>query len=54
MLFSSAVGLLYHIPVLGYLVEQGVFIVSVLVGFIVSSITIGMSYMVHHPMIIQN
>jgi len=52
ILFGFAVGLLYHIPVLGYLVEKGVFIVSVLLGFIVSSITIGMSYMVHHPMVL--
>ncbi|MGB1930569.1 MAG: TMEM43 family protein, partial [Mariniblastus sp.] len=52
ILFSSVVGFLYHIPVIGYFAERGVFIVSVLLGLIVSLITIGMSYLINHPVIL--
>ncbi len=52
MLFSSLVGFLYHLPVIGYVAQKSVFILSVSLGLIVSSITIGVSYMVNHPVVL--
>lgn len=52
ILFGSVVGFLYHIPVIGYFAERGVLIVSVLIGLVVSLITIGMSYLVNHPVVL--
>ncbi len=52
MLFGSAVGLIYHLPVIGYFAEQGVLFLGISSGLLVSLITIAISYVLHHPIIL--
>ena len=52
MLFGSAVGFLYHLPIIGSVAEWGVFVISLILGLTLSIITILVSYLAHHPIIL--
>ena len=52
MIFSAVAGFLYHVPILGSIIQSGVLIVSLTLGATVSIITITASYLMHNPWIL--
>ncbi len=52
MFFSTIVGFLFHLPVIGSIAESGVWILSIAIGVPLALVTIGVSYLVAHPLIL--
>ena len=52
ILFSTFTAFLYQIPLLGDMVQWGVLAISVVLGLVLSLITIAISYLVHHPFVL--
>ena len=50
ILFSTFVGFLFHIPVLGRIAETGVFLVSCAIGIPLAILTITVAYLFAHPL----
>ena len=52
ILFSTIVGFLFHIPILGRVAETGVFVLSLAIGLPIAFVTILSSYLFAHPLIL--
>lgn len=52
ILLGSAAEFLYHLPLISSLVHWGVVAVSIILGFAVSIVTIILSYLLHHPVVL--
>lgn len=52
ILFSTIVGWLYHIPVIGRVVEAGAFIAALAIGIPLVIITMSAAYLIAHPIIL--
>ncbi|MBL4885996.1 MAG: TerB family tellurite resistance protein [Planctomycetaceae bacterium] len=49
ILLSSAAGFIYHLPLVGRMVQWGVWAISFILGALISIMTITSSYLFHHP-----
>lgn len=50
--FSGLLRFLFHIPIIGWFAEQGVFIISLAVGIPLAGITIGAGFLAGHPFLL--
>jgi len=52
LFFSTFVGWLYHLPVIGRVAEFGTFVAAMAIGLVLASVTMVTGYLIAHPLIL--